>query len=395
MSAPDPRIVPEGTRSKKRWWLALGSLSLWLSILFHVLVAAGATAFVVSQFSKKPRTNFVSAPPPPAHTEVEHKIEMAKRNDSGSAPPDLKRITTTDVSPIALPDVPDTPVTDVAVPVTMAGDGDLGEGLGSGPGTGSGDGGSPFGIPDSTAPGLKGNLYDLKQTKDGKSTGMTPKKYHGVLAQFVAADWDPNVLNAYYRANKTLDTDAIFIPTIRATDGPKAFGVENEVQPNMYVVWYKMRAAPTQDGTYHFVGLGDDILLVRVNGQTVLDGSLGAVKGDLQSTEKRYGLLNYKPTDSTERAGLFVGRAVALRANDMADIEILIGEEPGGWSNFFLYIQRDESSYVHQSNDTPLLPIFQVDTKKIAPTGAPRTFPAYAPVSDPWRAEGADAAPSP
>ncbi len=391
MRASVPRIVSEGNRSRKRWWVAFGSGSLWLSILFHALFAVGATALVVAQFSKK-KTNFVSAPPPPPQTEVEHKIEMAKRNDSGSAPPDLKRITTTELSPISLPDVPDTPLTDAAVPVAMAGNGDLGEGMGSGPGTGSGDGGSPFGIPDSTIPGLKGNLYDLKQTEDGQTTGMTPKKYHDTLTQFVAADWDPGILGKFYRAKKVLNTDAIFIPTIQADDGPKAFGVENEVQPKMYVVWYKMRAAPTQDGTYHFVGMADDILLVRVNGRTVLDGSLEPVKDDLWKSEKRYPVVNYKPTNTTETSGLFVGLPMQLKANDLVNIEIVIGEEPGGWSNYFLYIQREENSYLHQSNDTPLLPIFQIDTKKIVPSGGPETFPPYATVSDPWRPEGADAA---
>ena len=38
-----------------------------------------------------------------------------------------------------------------------------------------------------------------------------------------------------------------------------------------------VKAAPTQDGDYRFVGVADDILAVAVDKRTVLDGSLFAV----------------------------------------------------------------------------------------------------------------------
>ncbi len=66
----------------------------------------------------------------------------------------------------------------------------------------------------------------------------------------------------------------------------------------------------------------------------------------------------------------------------------LIGEEPGGKSDYFLYIQRDESTYEKQSNGSPLLPVFQLDANPIQPAGAPRSYPPFA-APIPWEASAA------
>ncbi len=151
--------------------------------------------------------------------------------------------------------------------------------------------GSAFGRVESDGKsGLQGFLFDLKQTDDRKSTNMTPVTYHKQLKDFVEANWSPSLLDKYYKSPKPLNTSCIFVPTIHAEDGPKAFGVEKEVQPNMYVVWYKVTASPSQAGTYHFVGTADDIMLVKVNGKTVLDASDRAVDEELRKREKKLSL---------------------------------------------------------------------------------------------------------
>ena len=390
------RAEPEKKTLKKRWWLALGSSTLWLSILAHVLFGAVAACIIVEHFSKK-TINFVAAPPP-APPDVEHKVQLAKKNDVASAPPDLKRITTTDISPISMPDVPETPVTDDPTPTTMAGNGDTGEGLGSGLGVGAGTGGgsgsgNPFGSQqDPGIPEFVGNLYDLKQTPDRKPTGMTSPGYHHTIEDFVARDWDPSVLERYYKARKQLHTSAIFVPTLQSVIGPEAFGVESEVQPNMYAMWYKVTATPTEDGTYRFVGLADDILVVRANGHTVLDGSLTAVKSDLYGSEKRYPILpGFRTTYHTENAGLYVGDPIQVKAGDPVSIDVLIGEEPGGQSLYFLFIQRMETTYPIQSNGSPLLPVFQLDANKIHPESGSATYPPFLEDPAPWKAVTPDA----
>jgi hypothetical protein len=138
MPAAPGAAGPPQTNKRKRfaWW---GASSLAISIFLHGLFIAIAAIFVVAHFQKPKHANFQAAPPAAAHNEVEHKVELAKRTSSESAPPDLKRITTTGISAITLPDVPDSPVVDVVTPSPMSGVGE-GTGLGSGGGGGGGNG---------------------------------------------------------------------------------------------------------------------------------------------------------------------------------------------------------------------------------------------------------------
>jgi hypothetical protein len=266
---------------------------------------------------------------------------------------------------------------------------------GSGLDQGLGDSGSgvsnEFGTSTGSDQQFQGYLYDLKQTPDRKPTGMTPAKYHTIISQFVTGNWSPTVLEQYYKVSKPLYTSFIFIPTIHATDGPKAFGVENEVEPDMYVVWYKITATPAQDGNYHFAGIGDDILAAKVKGRTVLDGCLEEVDGEVRQIEKKYAISNWISSKGLNDlnpygSNLYVGPSFHASAGEPINIDVLIGEEPGGASHYFLYIQRDESTYQSQSNSTPLLPIFQVGSSLVKVDGDPSNYPPYSHNAEPWQA---------
>jgi hypothetical protein len=321
------------------------------------------------------------APPPPAGGDAINNLEPAAQT---TPPPSVSSIVAT-TSPsafsvkavkVSIPNLP-------ASITTPTGSGLSGA---SAPGQALGAGSSPFGSEASIgAAQLQGYLYDLKQTPDRKPTNMIPGTYHNKLSQFVKANWNPDFLAEYYKSPKPLNTSSIFIPTLSAMDGPKAFGVEKEVQPNMYVIWYRVKAAPTQDGAYHFVGVADDILLVRVNGRTVLDGCLYPVDDDLRKKETKFATVNFAPSCPPD-SSLYVGDRFQAFAGESLDIDILIGEEPGGRSNYFLYIQREQSTYPTQSNGTPLLPIFQLDSNPIHPAGKPQSFPPFSSDIEAWGA---------
>jgi hypothetical protein len=245
--------------------------------------------------------------------------------------------------------------------------------------------GSPFGVAETGgATQLEGYLYDLKQTSDRQPTNLDPGGYHNKLRDFIAAGWDSDVLRPFYKCPKALSTSSIFVPVIDAADGPKAFGVADQVQPNMYCVWYKVTASPPQDGTYHFVGVGDDILAVRVNGRTVLDGTLYGINDEVRQKQTSFEMTDFNPTCEPD-SHFWVGLPFHASATDQADIDILIGEEPGGRSAYFLYIMRDESTYQKQSNGSPLLPVFQLDSKPIQPNSVPQSFPPFSPTPEPWQ----------
>ena len=90
-----------------------------------------------------------------------------------------KRIATTGLSKVALPEMPDISSVDPTTPNTMAGVGAVGAGFGTGAmsgGTGATDGGSPFfGLRDSGA-GLEGTFYDFKRMAKDRPLDRVPPK---------------------------------------------------------------------------------------------------------------------------------------------------------------------------------------------------------------------------
>ena len=320
------------------------------------------------------------APPAPSGGEAANSFEPATE----TAPPPCAPSVVTTVSPnafalkavcVQIPNLP--PCTTTPVGSALAGHDTAGPQAGSG---------SVFGSAESNgAADLEGYLYDLKQTPDRKPTGFDTGAYHNKIKEFIESNWDPGVLGHFYKSPTPLHTTSIFIPIINAEDGPKDFGVEKEVQPNMYCVWYKVTASPPQDGTYHFVGTADDVLLVRVNHRTVLDGCDYPMIDELRNKQKKFNMTNFDPT-FPNNADFWVGDSFHVSAGETVDIDILIGEEPGGKSDYFLFIQRDEDTYQTQSNGAPLLPIFQLDSKPFATKAQPRSYPPFSPTPVPWTA---------
>ena len=319
-------------------------------------------------------------PPAPAGGESANAMEPTVDNTPPTSAPSVISVAVSPTFTVNAmkPTLPNLPAA-VSVPTgsALAGHDTAGDAHGAG---------SVFGTADGSASSdLEGYLYDLKQTSSHQPTGMDPGGYHNKIAQFIASDWDPSVLHPYYKANKALHTSSIFIPIIDANDGPRDFGVQNEVQPCMYCVWYKVTAAPTEDGTYHFVGTADDIMLVRVNHKTVLDGSDRTVNEAVRSKQTSFNMTNFDPTFGPN-GDFWIGLPFHVSAHEPVDIEVLIGEEPGGKSDYFLYIQREESTYEKQSNGSPLLPVFQLNSDPIKPQGAPRSYPPFAATPEPWEA---------
>jgi len=365
-------------RVKKRWFAYFGLNSLGLSILLHLLFGIGAAFLIVEHFQKK-HVNFHATEPPAQHTEIEHKVELAKRNNVESAPPDLKRIVSTDVAAITLPDPPEVPTTDEPDPTPIAAvvgvmgsaisdaDGNGGSGNGGG-GSGGGGGMTMYGAPDGV--GLRGSFYDLKQTPDGQPTDIAEsdwekshlpddwdpdffdqpnsKKYLEVLRRFINS-WDEGDLANYFKASGKLSLDQICIHEGPSSLAPAAFNVGGKVVARRWIAIYSAKVLPPDSGTYRFVGCADDLMIVNVDDRNVLDACN-----------------SYQVLDPALRSDDAVGAAwpgFTLRAGRWFDLEqgtpvkikILIGEGPGGSSGFVLMIQRQGDTSAKGD-----YPIFQV-----------------------------------
>ena len=344
--------------------------SLLFSIGIHAAILLIGAYFVVSQIVEDRKISFGGGEPGPK-SEVQHKV---KRRTTAAPAPNKRITTTSSIATVALPSMPNIPMNMGPTIAGAAGGGGFGSvgGLGgnggAGGGGGKGNGFSKitfFGLHDTGTGGtLEGTIYDLKQTKGRRPTGMNPSNYGKVVADFIRKDWDESVLLAYYKGPKHLYASQICVPNIRAELGPKEFGVEKEIQPRMWVAHYKGIVTPPSSGTYHFVGAADDLVFVKFDGKTVRDDSIFLRGGEFKDLpgQQMVGSYVYSKEGSKRGWGLSKGEPMRVEGGKSYPIEILIGEQPGGVCHFILLIEREGASY-HKDPATkaPILPVFRFD----------------------------------
>ncbi len=212
-----------------------------------------------------------------------------------------------------------------------------------------------FGATKQSEAAMMGIMYDLKQTPDGKPTNVDPGTYCDVLDEYLSKNWDERVLEGYYKVIRPLYTTQIFIPNMDANNAPKAFGAEKTVQPSRWVIHYKAQVTPPADGTYRFWGCADDIMAVAVNGKTSLVGprpDLPLKNTTWKSTEGD----GPQAADDALRAGDWF----TAKAGEILDLDVIIGERPGGFFNAFVMIEKQGENYPKDVNGRNILPIFQV-----------------------------------
>jgi hypothetical protein len=370
-SLPSPASRSPHKKHSQKFWS--GNILLF-SILVHVLFAVGAGVWVVSSYVIKRQTKFTGPPPTPNPKPrvLEHRVQSAKKQGGGGSPAQSRRIVSSSVSAkVALPDLPTMPRSSDTSPAQMSGLGGagmgsgFGTGMGSGIGSGMGSGGSGggginfFGLRSGKG-GLVGTFYDLKQTKSGGNTPMTepvpevpsgtqqrsPQNmaYLGELKDF-ARGFNEAHLSRYFRAKQQLVTYQIFIPRINAGQAPAAFGVEKECKPKRWAIVYTGTIVPPRDGTFRFVGRGDDILIVRCNGRNVLDACWPVYQVDPGMN------------DETSRVAseFNKGKWITMRAGEEMKLEVVIGEIPGG--SFSTYLCMEEKGVTKPGGPYP---VFQV-----------------------------------
>jgi len=385
MTPRTPTIISRRSRPQKRLLAYFGANSMAISILLHILFGLGATFLIVERFQKK-HIDF-HATQSPSHTEVEHKVQLAKKNNVESAPPDLKRIVTTDVSAITLPEPPAVPTTDDAIPTVMSGvNGVMGTGMGSGTGTGSGGGDTTlFGAPNGA--GLQGDFYDFKQTSDRKPTDMTESQYLDLLAHYLRQEWNDELFEPYYKSKSSIYSLVFAISTRSSEDAPKAFGLEKEVEPGLWVIHYHGKVIAPHEGEYRLSGFGDNILVVKINGGLVLDAGWDPLtkQGNLHEALP-FTFPSYVPGAGHDNhdAHLKIGPAFHLDALGPVDMDVLIGD-CGGVCNFCLLIQKVGNPYESTSDKTPILPYFQLGVKNAPTFRDDEEHPPYSTTPEPWQ----------
>jgi len=150
--------------------------------------------------------------------------------------------------------------------------GGIGDGLGDGIGGGFDmmpdlEQGTIFGGGMSIGNDLEGVIYDLKRDRHGRlipDSGLQP------VEKFLRSGWNPSSLSKYYKSPNKLYTPTIMIPSTLSHFGPWAFG-DRKMGAYYYMLHYKGKLVHSEGGRFRFWGMGDNFLIVRVNGEVVLN----------------------------------------------------------------------------------------------------------------------------
>lgn len=375
-----------------RYLRRLGAGSLAISIIVHVIVIILATLYVISTVKEQRKANFQggSGGPSAGASEVQHRVQMSRQQQTLT---NQRLAVDSPNASISLPDLPDMPgLTGSGAKLSSSGTG-FGGGSGVGAGTGSGPAMPTFGFRVAQSGGsLRGYLYDFKQSpqKHPNSTlnqiGPRNLAIKEVTA-FIKSGCQEDSLRPFLRSPDPLYATQIFVPFMSADEAPKAYGVAKYVQPKAWMAHYRGRVSPPKDGSFRFVGCGDDIMVVRINGRVVLDCG-GSMASDFKTDRPASPAYAYDHKDNVwnvqTRGGFVVGHQMKMSTTQFYDIDVTFSEGPGGRFCAMLLVEEEGASYEKDRGGRPILPLFRVADTPAGPRST--TAPATLPDGPVWRA---------
>jgi len=204
---------------------------------------------------------------------------------------------------------------------------------------------------------FEGTFYSLRYDRRGKETNVDEPGYEKTIRRFVDSDWNPYVFAPYFRGPQKLYTTQIFIPTIFSEFGPSHFGIPigPDFDPYLWCVHYKGKIMRKEGGRFRFWGFGDDVLLVRVNGTVVFNGSWESFRSDICDWKRHKEDYQY----FMGHAEMAVGDWFELEPGVPIEMEVLIGEVPGGHFCAYLVVEDETEDYVENRDGMPIFPVFK------------------------------------
>ncbi len=361
-----------------RGWLQAGGGFLLFSIVVHGVLLIGAAMWVVQTVQAKRKLNFSAAPPSSSEgsRQLEYRVQAARRTAAMTPPPASTRIVSSaaDVK-VALPEVALPSTANLAIPSRisgMAGNPSAFKPVASASAPPAAPaavapmpaaipaGVTAFGFklpPNAPVTGFRGTLYYMRRKPDG-----TPNPENTDRADYLArierlfgdkGKFNETEAKSYLPFGQQLVTPVILFPPISGEMAPKAFGV-NQVPGNQsWFAVYKAKVFAESPKKYRFVGGGNEVLLVKVDGKLVLDGcwsDLPWTKGTNPTGHRPSGNLSALWSD-----GRKVGDYVQFKPNG-SEVEVIIGEGWGGAFGADLCIEEEGKTYEGEQR-----PIFKLD----------------------------------
>ena len=218
---------------------------------------------------------------------------------------------------------------------------------------------SAFGSTGSQTSGLRGALYDFKQDKRGRSVAYRADpvgNFTQQILQIQKRKFSDSSLRSHFKAPLELTLTHLAIPNSPASGGPQHFGAEGLIQPSGWLAHYSGTVRVPETGRYRFVGMGDDYLTVYVDGRLRLSASWPGVQAGTKG--------RWEPAEEDEfnspigNQPLIFGDWVSLSEGQAIELDLAIGEVPGGYLGFVLLIQKEGELYSSAPDGRPILPLF-------------------------------------
>ena len=373
---PLPPVPPTAAPARSQnvfviWWRKIGAGSLLLSIAIHVALLIAAAYIVTTVVMKEQPVDFLPGGGGKAGQEASqqlaHEVRVKKRNLMNKSTPLQKIVASSPTAAISLPDLPmdsiDLPETSSLMGGMMSASAGFGKaGAGGGFGEGIGLGGLKGMTPITFfgqlgGDGVPGALYDLKQNPKREPIEYNVNDYAAIIARAASKKFATSAMADYYQATQKMSFTFLAVPYMSAEEGPKAFHVQNEVQPRGWFVHYTGMIVPPKPGDWRFVGNFDDALVVYINNKCVLDGSwlnIGNLNVREPDPEIRQNFGG--PPVLTPNTHCFAGKWVKM--DGPTKIDIIVGERPGGRVGGLLLVQNKRTKYKERPDGSPILPVF-------------------------------------
>jgi hypothetical protein len=213
--------------------------------------------------------------------------------------------------------------------------------------------------PSGQVSGLRGVLYYMRSNAKGEPYPEASDKAD-YLRRVDKLVGDTGKLNeaeasAYLRFGQQLVTNVILFPAIPGDTAPKAFGVPQVPgDKQSWVAVYKAKIyAESPKKRYRFLGGGNEVLLVRVDGKLVLDSCSSVIawsKGEGPTAFRAKGKLAPLWSDTRK-----IGDWVTFGANG-SDIEVVLGEGWGGAFGADLCVEEEGVTYAGEKR-----PLFKIE----------------------------------
>ena len=220
---------------------------------------------------------------------------------------------------------------------------------------------------------LIGEIIDLKTKLDpsdpngkGIDIGYSPhgSDFFDRLKVCEKGNFSDAACSGVRKLPKRVANTHIFIPPQSANNGPRAFGVQDMMEPKGWVAYYKGEIVATEKAKYRFWGYFDDFMMVRINKKVVweytwpCDGKRiqGRVSGWTPPAEVQDLLGKYVCPQTS--GYLAPGEWFETAPGKKMLIEIVVGEKPGGACGGILQIEKQGETYEKGPSGTPVFPIF-------------------------------------